>query len=811
MARRTRSVRTKIVFLLVPPIAALVVLWGFTAAATLGDTLRQTRTQTFTDKVIKPTDAMISALQDERRMSLSYLGDDRTIGRSGFDAQRARTDRTRAAFRKAASDPSVRGAAARRTRERMADLAASLGEIEAVRTSVDKRLIDRSEALGRYTAFIDRAAEIYEEPRSDDDRIVRDTRLLLGLERARESMSREDALVTGALAARKISQAEHLRLVQLVGARAFLYDDSTRALPPGDRVRYDAIVSGAAFVEFRRLEDELMQAGAAQGHPPLDIGAWHTSIETVNTQLAELSSGIRSATADRAARKADAVLLRLYLTGGLGLLAVIVAVVVAVRMARRLIRESREMADAVTAFTRDRLPAITERARRGEPVPDEDIVLAGEVKPAEPPKPGEDEPPGPPAWFARFAAAPPQPGFTVTEISRIDKAFAEARRAVIRASSGEAAAHKRLNDVFVTLARRNQSLLQRLLGRLEAMERGTEDPDALAALFELDHLATRMRRHAEGLVILSGRPSGRSWRHPVRLMDVARAAASEIEDYTRVDVVPMGRAALSGRAVADTIHLLAELVENAAAFSPPTTRIRVTGGEVAHGFAVEIEDRGLGLTREEIARLNRLLATDPELKLDDSVQLGLFVVARLAARHGIRVSLRSSAYGGVIAIVLIPHALVVDAQDAAPGSGASGAPSGGSGEYKPLVAVSRTTMEPAGERAGERAPVTPKLGPSAPTVLPSRRGDREDGAAPGTAPGGLPRRRRQQNIAPQLREAAPTDSGETPAERSPEAARRLMSTMQSGWRRGREDDAEPERGGDGAAAEPETPPGPGGE
>ncbi|WP_242887036.1 sensor histidine kinase [Actinomadura litoris] len=806
MARRTRSVRTKIVFLLVPPVAALILLWAFTAAATLGDTLRQTRTRTFTDKVIKPTDAMIAALQDERRMSLSYLGDDRTIGRSGFDAQRARTDRTRAAFRAAASDPSVRGAAARRTRERMADLAASLGEIEAVRTSVDKRLIDRSEALGRYTAFIDRAAEIYEEPRSDDDRIVRDTRLLLGLERARESMSREDALVTGALAARKISHSEYLRLVQLVGARAFLYDDSTRALPPGDRVRYDAIVSGAAFVEFRKLEDELMQAGAAQGRPPVDIGAWHTSIETVNTQLADLSSGIRTAAADRAAQKADAVLLRLYLTGGLGLLAVVVAVVVAVRMARRIIHESREMADAVTTFTRDRLPAITERARRGEPVPDEDIVHAaesrpaGEAKPAEPPKPGEDEPTGPPAWFARFAAAPPQTGFTVTEISRIDKAFAEARRAVIRASSGEAAAHKRLNDVFVTLARRNQSLLQRLLGRLEAMERGTEDPDALAALFELDHLATRMRRHAEGLVILSGRPSGRSWRHPVRLMDVARAAASEIEDYTRVDVVPMGRAALSGRAVADTIHLLAELVENAAAFSPPTTRIRVTGGEVAHGFAVEIEDRGLGLTREEIARLNRLLATDPELKLDDSVQLGLFVVARLAARHGIRVSLRSSAYGGVIAIVLIPHALVVDAQDAARDPGA---PAGGSGEYRPLVAVSRTTMEP----AGERAPVTPKLAPAAPTVLPSRR---EDDAEPGTGPGGLPRRRRQQNIAPQLRAAAPGESGETPAERSPEAARRLMSTMQSGWRRGREDDAEPERDGDGRA--PETPPpGPGGE
>lgn len=174
---------------------------GFAAGTTLGDTLRQTRSQTFTDKVIRPTDAMIGALQDERRMSLSYLGDDSTIGRSGFDAQRAMTDRARAEFRRSAADPSVRGAARPETRRRMVDLAASLGELESVRDSVDRRLINRAQALGRYTAFIDLAAEIYDETRSSDERIVRDTRVLGTLERARENLTREDALITGALAA----------------------------------------------------------------------------------------------------------------------------------------------------------------------------------------------------------------------------------------------------------------------------------------------------------------------------------------------------------------------------------------------------------------------------------------------------------------------------------------------------------------------------------------------------------------------------------------------------------------------------------
>ncbi|WP_412519258.1 ATP-binding protein [Actinomadura madurae] len=763
MTRRARSVRTRIVILLVPPITALVVLWGFAAGTTLGDTLRRTRSQTFTDKVIRPTDAMIGALQDERRMSLSYLGDDSTIGRSGFDAQRAMTDRARAEFRRSAADPSVRGAARPETRRRMVDLAASLGELESVRDSVDRRLINRAQALGRYTAFIDLAAEIYDETRSSDERIVRDTRVLGTLERARENLTREDALITGALAAGRLTEDEHRRLVELSGTREFLYGDSAGALADADRRRYEAIIAGPEFTLFRRLETRLVQSGPTDDRPPVDVGAWHTSTESVNAQLAGLSSRIRTATAARAAQQADAVLLRLTLAGGLGLLAVVIAIVVAVRTGHRLVRESRDIAGEVAAFTRDRIPEITERARRGEDVSDE-----------------ENE---------------PRPEFAVTEIGRIDAAFTEARRAVVRATTGEAAAHKRLNDVFVTLARRNQSLLQRLLGLLEGMERDTEDPDALAALFELDHLATRMRRHAEGLVILSGRPSGRSWRHPVRLMDVARAAASEVADFTRVEVVPMGRTALSGRAVADTIHLLAELIENAAVFSPPTTRIRVTGGEAAHGFAIEVEDRGLGLSREELERLNGLLATDPELDFDDSVRLGLYVVARLAARHGITVTLRPSSYGGVIAIVLIPHALVVEPPDA-------GEPGGGSGEHRALVAVSR-----AADAVGHGPPRAPAVqaGPSASgrPALESGRSEAGDGPAAGGEPP-LPRRRRQQSLAPQLREepeeppgAEPDDRA--PVDRAPEAAGRLLSRMQSGWLRGRAD------------AGPQPPPGPGGE
>ncbi|MFI0355716.1 nitrate- and nitrite sensing domain-containing protein [Actinomadura sp. 9N407] len=769
---RTRSVRSRIVILLILPVTALVALWAFAAGQSLQDSLRQTRARTFTEKVLKPTDQMIAALQDERRMSLSFLGDDATIGRAGFDAQRAETDRTRSLFGRSAADDEITGATRPATRQRMARLAGSLGGLEALRRSVDARTLDRPQALGRYTEYIELAAEIYDEVHSLDPALVRDNRILRTLERARENLSREDALVTGALAAGQLSQEEHLQLVQFAGAHRFLYDDGARGLPSADRARYERIVSGPEFTRFKDLENQLMRGGATEKRPAVDIGAWHTSTEAADAQLAELSNTIRSGTTARARAEASGVLLRLGLMGGLGLIAVVVAIAVAIQAGRRLIAESRGMAATVTTFAHDRLPEIRELARQGEPVPEE---IAGQG----------------------LGGAPAGP-FRVTEIAQIDHAFTEARRAVVRAAEGEAAAHKRLNEVFVTLARRNQSLLQRLLRMLEGMQRATEDPDELRRLFELDSLATRMRRHAEGLVILSGRPSGRSWRNPVRLVDVARAAVSEVEDYARVEVVPMGRTALRGPAVADTIHMMAELIENAAAFSPPNTPIRVTGQQVAHGFVLEVEDRGLGIDPATMDDFNRLLTTDPELDLDDSARLGLFVVARLAARHGIRVTLRGSPYGGVIAIALIPQDLVVESETSRPAV-IEAAPTA---ELPPAPAAAELVSGPPvpGPGPGSGEPVrahgpTDAIGPVAYAGTPLAAPTPPSEHPPTLTTGELPVRRRQASLAPQLRRSAKARQQEQavpenePAPRSPEAARDLMATMQQGWRRGREDTA----------------------
>ena len=250
-------------------------------------------------------------------------------------------------------------------------------------------------------------------------------------------------------------------------------------------------------------------------------------------------------------------------------------------------------------------------------------------------------------------------GDGVDEIDQVRQAFNTVHRAAVAAAVDEANLRRGINQVFRNLARRSQVLLHRQLGLLDGMERRAEEPDQLEDLFRIDHLTTRMRRHAEGLIVLAGDSPGRGWRQPVRFIDVLRAAVAEIEDYSRVRVEVRTKAALAGPAVADVVHLLAELIENAAVYSPPTTVVRVQGELVGQGFCVEIEDRGLGMSEEQLAEINRTLASVPAFDLAGSDRLGLFVAARLAHRHDIRVALRSSVYGGTTAVVIIPTSLVV--------------------------------------------------------------------------------------------------------------------------------------------------------
>jgi signal transduction histidine kinase len=255
--------------------------------------------------------------------------------------------------------------------------------------------------------------------------------------------------------------------------------------------------------------------------------------------------------------------------------------------------------------------------------------------------------------------APPQAHRPTAEIAQAERAIISLKHTAAKAADSEVSLRNGLREVFVSMARRNQSLLQRQLRLIDQLEQKASDPAALADLFSLDHLTTRMRRHAESLAILSGAAPGRAWRDPVPVIDVIRGAMAEVEDYKRVTVLTRSEDSLSGPAVADMIHLLAELIENATLFSPSGTRVEVRAGRVANGFAVEIDDRGLGVEPAQLTEINRQLAEPPDFDLANSDRLGLFVGGKLAARHGVRVSLRASPFGGTTAIVLMPGSIVV--------------------------------------------------------------------------------------------------------------------------------------------------------
>jgi signal transduction histidine kinase len=517
-----------------------------------------------------------------------------------------------------------------------------------------------------------------------------------------------------------------------------------------------------------------------------------------------LAVALRTALAGRSVAHSHAILISCGLLGVAGLVVIAVAVVLTGSFGRRLSRDLAALAAAAEQLAGR--PAATRPGRGPDPRADAAILAAATA---------------------------------TTEVAAAAAAIASLRQRAAAATESESGLRDGLRQVFVSLAKRNQSLLQRQLRLIDTLEQKAADPAALADLFALDHLTTRMRRHAESLAILSGAAPGRSWREPVQVIDVIRAAIAEVEDYRRVSVLTAAEDAVVGPAVADMIHLLAELIENATLYSPSGTRVEIRAGRVANGFAIEIDDRGLGIEPDQLREINQQLTSPPDFDLADADRLGLFVGAKLAAKHGVRVSLRPSPYGGTSAITLLPNSIVAPGVFSQAGLRPDGEPPGGrpaagrsarmdlSGTAA-LALTGRRAAElplPAGEPASAialpaavdraeaiRAVDRPRAIPAVDRPGTAPAGTTGPGsaiagsAAPGSAaaaavpeglpPGagaathaGLPRRTRQASLSPHLRDPAPGAGalpGAGPVARTPERARDLAASVQSAWQRSRE-------------------------
>ncbi|MEU4091913.1 nitrate- and nitrite sensing domain-containing protein [Streptomyces sp. NPDC026673] len=456
-----------------------------------------------------------------------------------------------------------------------------------------------------------------------------------------------------------------------------LQDAQAAALEKGKeqavRAAEAAKAAGRQFDPPPAIEDMITKI--ASGASPEQLKSQGVTVESwfaANTLAFEAYKSVEQHLADQAYNDssdiADSARIEAIVNSAVVLIALIIAFIVAAMVARSMSNSMRRLRTAAFEVAEQRLPGLVDQLSRTDP---------GKVD----------------------TRVKPIPITSNDEIGEVARAFDQIHREAVRLAAEQALLRGNVNAIFTNLSRRNQGLIQRQLTLITDLENNEADPDQLENLFKLDHLATRMRRNGENLLVLAGEEPGRRWNQPVPLVDVLRAAASEVEAYARIELVGIPDTDIHGTAVTDLVHLLAELLENATTFSSPQTKVRVTATRLPDGrVMVEIHDKGIGLTAEDFADINHKLADPPTVDASISKRMGLFVVGRLADRHGIRVQLRPSGeQAGTTSLVMLPEPIT----------------HGGGGEEVPLeddFTVSRIVPEHETEQFAAYAPTAAELG-----------------------------------------------------------------------------------------------------
>ncbi|MGW4868350.1 sensor histidine kinase [Streptomyces chartreusis] len=774
---RPRTVRAKIICLLMVPVVSLLALWGYATVTTAQDVARLRQLQLVDSEIRAPVADAVTALQTERAAAVRYATDPSSGRRDELGKRAQDTDRAVARLRLGDRDTVAdSGEFPAGVAGRLEVFVSGAEQLNAVRKDALDRRSGWDEVYERYTTTIATAFAVDGALTGiQDAELGSDARVLLEFARAGEALAREDVLLDSAYLAGRLD-GERLRLFTgAVDTRRTFTESAVVDLSGPESAAWQGVAAGRDYATLAAVEDGVLGTGTVDAATD---AAWNKAHARVQGAMRGIEQGAGRDVAERADPFARGLLTPAGAAVLLGLVAVAASLVISVRIGRGLVVELVSLRNSALEIARRRLPEAMRKLRAGE-----EIDIRAEA------------PPGPPAE---------------DEAGQVGEALGTVHRAALRAAVERAELASGISGVFVNLARRSQVLVHRQLSLLDSMERRSDDPNELSDLFRLDHLTTRMRRHAESLIILSGAAPGRAWRMPVSLTDVVRAAVSEVEDYARVEVRQLPETAVVGAAVADVTHLLAELVENAAQFSPPHTRVRIIGEPVGNGYAVEVEDRGLGMGKETLAEANRRIEQSEALDLFDSDRLGLFVVSRLAARHGIKVHLRTSPYGGTTAVVLLPTALLHSGPAERSPDAALDARRPTEPEHARVPAPERH-QEPVHAVADRPALAASGTAGTAATATPAETETRNHTAPPGVTTlrlhrppqdsepsDNLPRRVRQANLAPQLRGGRSTEQqGATVLDddrRTPELVRDRMVAYRDGWARG--GGRQPGRGGE---------------
>ncbi|MFG2619261.1 nitrate- and nitrite sensing domain-containing protein [Streptomyces sp. NPDC048507] len=401
----------------------------------------------------------------------------------------------------------------------------------------------------------------------------------------------------------------------------------TAAEQSGSTFKAPPVVNGSALTG--------MTEAIAGGEKPAKLAlggttapAWQAAATAKFDGYAEIEKDLLDKAVQDAVAVSDKSQSDAVLTGAIVVVALLAAFILAGMMARQMSRSMLRLRSSAFDIAEQRLPMLVDQLSRTDP---------GKVD----------------------TRVQPIPITSRDEIGEVARAFDQVHREAVRLAAEQALLRGNVNAIFTNLSIRNQSLIEGQLTLITDLENNEADPDQLENLFRLDHLATRMRRNGENLLILAGENPGRRWDQPVPLVDVLRAASSEVEQYERIELSGVSEAEIHGQAVTDLVHLLAELLENATTFSSPQTKVRVNATRLPDGrVMVEIHDKGIGLTAEDFADINHKLANPPTVDAAVSQRMGLFVVGRLADRHDIRVQLRPSGEAaGTTSLVMLPDAI----------------------------------------------------------------------------------------------------------------------------------------------------------
>ncbi|MEU4354226.1 nitrate- and nitrite sensing domain-containing protein [Streptomyces virginiae] len=725
LALQNWRISTRLVSLLTLPVVAATTLGGFRINDSLNDIAQLEHMQLLTTMTRQATN-LAAMLQEERDLSAGPLSISQGKSNSQVDSARAQTDVAAKAFTAATDRVDSTGKkddTLKSIRNNVLQIGRQIANIETVRNKA--YTTGAQQTVSEYNAMIVSLLSLSQDmaQATSNPEMIKRTRALAAFSAAKEYASIQRAIIAASLPDTNEKQGklqENDRLYALSAQKGeqqakttfeLVYQGRTEELLAGlgdsnseissaDHYARRVLTSQDAFLREKNrswLDWYDADGTKLQAMKVIEL----TLLEEMEQKARELKSEAQQ----------DAII-----NGALILLVLGVSLVGAFVMARSMIRSLRRLQDTATRVAQDRLPELVKQLSESDPQDVDTSVESVGVH-------------------------------TRDEIGQVAAAFDDVHREAVRLAAEQALLRGNVNAMFTNLSRRSQGLIQRQLSLISELESREADPDQLSSLFKLDHLATRMRRNGENLLVLAGEEPGRRWTRPVPLVDVLRAAASEVEQYERVELASVPGTDVAGRVVNDLVHVLAELLENATSFSSPQTKVKVTGHALPDGrVLVEIHDTGIGLSPEDLAAINERLASPPTVDVSVSRRMGLFVVGRLSLRHGIRIQLRPSDSGGTTALVMLPVDVAQGGKKPGPTPG-QGGPGGAQGAPGAQASVPGPGGRPSVGTGPQRGQVA---GGGQRAALPGRDGapgqQRPQGGRPQGGPGtpGAPGARPQQ-------------------------------------------------------------------